>query len=181
MYFQDQLWCWGLQTECDGIIRILSGVTGPQSGSRGFVECIGISVRAVSLEEAVEFDSRGRASGGGIVTSCATIGGAAVGQASALAADREAGGIEGTYELSWADGSEINIARRNRAADVICNSDGQSIAVDKTNIVEILVTISLESELCDCNGRDPSSCMWIAKQASVTSSRLAGQRTGWIS
>lgn len=99
-----------------------------------------------------------------------------VGEASRLASDGEAGGIEGALEGRRAVGTEVLGALSDGASAGGADPHGEVVTVDKRDIIPVVN--SVKGELSEGSGRNTSAGAVVANQSTVAASSQAGLSTG---
>jgi len=102
-----------------------------------------------------------------------------VGFASRFAAYWESSGVERALQLRRAIRAQVDRASSGMAADIIVDRHRQIGTINKTNIVEVITTALVETELCDRCWRDTSAGVRVAKETAVTPSGETGVRS-WV-
>jgi hypothetical protein len=149
------------RAEGNGVVGLLAGGAGEESALRGLVVGVRIRVGAVRLEvageewsafvhvrrsrryEPVVRHAAGRARRGRVVRARAArraVRRVRVDQARALAADGEAGAVEGALERGRAVRAEVDRAVRDAAALVVRDAHGEVVPVDERDVI-VVVTV----------------------------------------
>jgi len=161
------------RTEGDRVGRGLGRRAGEQRID--VVVRIGVSGRAVIVEEGILRNARRGAGRRRVEASAAAVRRVCsppvkrVDQASRLAADGEPGRVERTLELTRADGSQVDVALAHGTSDVVADPDGQVVAVDERDIIEV-GPASVEVKFGKRSWGNAGSSRGVTEQASVAAS-----------
>jgi len=114
----------GLRAESECVVRIETRGASPERRSAALVECVSVSVGAISFEVRVKLDAGRRASRGRIKLAGAAIRRVClvsieVGITGALASERETRAVERALQLRRTVWSEVNWAVRHRTVDIV--------------------------------------------------------------
>jgi hypothetical protein len=170
-----------LRAESEGEVGLLAGGASEEGGAAGLVVSIDVGSGAIALEVVVVGDAGRRASSGGVVGTAAAAGRVSlvgVDQAVGLAAEREAGRVEGALEIGGAVGAEILGALSDGAALVVVNAQGEIVAVNEGDVVVIIAIGSGQGPLGKgCRG-DTSAGVGIAEETTIAATVGARVRSG---
>jgi hypothetical protein len=90
-----------------------------------------------------------------------------VDEARALAADGEAGAVEGALERRRAVRAEVDRAVRDAAALVVRDAHGEVVPIDERDVVVVVAVRGRKRELGERRGRDARACVRVADEAAV--------------